>query len=108
LTRRTFSGTKVVQNLAEQRNATIAVADANKVKYADLNIASENYVNAIGKAAAIKYNLADGDNTHLNEWGGVVFSRIVSDIIVAKYPEFEPFVKKNATLSALIKAGKAA
>jgi hypothetical protein len=97
-----------VQNLAVQRTATIAVADANNVKYADLNIASENYVNAIGSTAANKYNLADKDYTHLNEWGGVVFARIVSDIIVAKYPEIAPFVKKNETLSALIKAGKAA
>ena len=108
LTRRVFSGSKVVQSLAEQRTATVAVAEANSVKFADLNIASENYVNAIGKTAASKYNLADGDWTHLNEWGGVVFARIVSDIIVAKYPEVEFAVKKNETLSALIKAGKAA
>lgn len=108
LTRRVFSGSKVVQSLAEQRTATIAVAEANAVKFADLNIASENYVNAIGKAAASKYNLADGDWTHVNEWGGVVFARIVSDILVAKFPELVPFVKKNETLSALIKEGKAA
>ncbi|KAF2714304.1 carbohydrate esterase family 12 protein [Pleomassaria siparia CBS 279.74] len=108
LTRRSFSGGKVIQNLAEQRTATIAVAEANFIKYADLNIASEDYVNSIGSAAADKYNLATGDRTHLNEWGSVVFSRIVSDIILAKYSELEYAVKKNETLSALIKAGKAA
>nr|GFD55716.1 hypothetical protein [Tanacetum cinerariifolium] len=67
------------------------------------------YVNAIGSAAADKYNLASGDRTHVNEWGGVVFSRIVSDLLVAKYPaEFAAVTKKNETLSALIAAGKAA
>lgn len=78
LTRRVFSGSKVVPNLAEQRNATIAVAQSNDIRFIDLNLASENYVNAIGKEAASQYNLASNDWTHLNEWGGVVFARIVS------------------------------
>ncbi|KAF2113983.1 lipolytic protein-like protein G-D-S-L family [Lophiotrema nucula] len=110
LTRRTFSGkpAKVVENLAEQRNATIAVANTNSFGYIDLNIASENYVNAIGQTAADKYNLADGDRTHLNPWGGVVFARIVSDLLVAKFPQLDSVTKKNETLSALIAAGKPA
>lgn len=74
-----------------------------------MNKASQDYVNAIGQDAAYKYNLAADDRTHLNEWGGVVFARIVSDLLVAKYPQqFEAVTKKNETLSALIKAGKAA
>lgn len=41
--------------------------------------------------------------------GGVVFSRLVSDLLVEKYPkEFVEVTVKNATLSALIKEGKAA
>jgi len=108
LTRRIFSGSKVVQNLAEQRNATISVAESNGIRFADLNIASENYVNAIGQTAASKYNLAAGDWTHLNEWGGVVFARIVSDLLVGKFPELREVTKANATLSALIKDGKPA
>lgn len=78
------------------------------MKWVDLNIASENYVNAIGKDAASKYNLASGDWTHVNEWGGVVFARIVSDLLVAKYPELKEATKANATLSALIAAGNPA
>ncbi|KAJ4290524.1 hypothetical protein N0V90_010741 [Kalmusia sp. IMI 367209] len=110
LTRRNFqSDGKVAENLSTQRNITITVATSNNIKYIDLNIASENYVNAIGKTAASKYNLASDDWTHLNTWGGVVFARIVSDLLVEKYPSnFQAYTKANATLSSLIKAGKPA
>ncbi|KAF2469243.1 SGNH hydrolase [Lindgomyces ingoldianus] len=108
LTRRNFNGAKVTENLAEQRAATISVAESNSIRYIDLNIASENYVNAIGKTAASKYNLASNDWTHLNEWGGVVFARIVSDLLVKKFPELEGVTKANATMSALIAEGKPA
>ncbi|KAL5379860.1 hypothetical protein DPSP01_008142 [Paraphaeosphaeria sporulosa] len=110
LTRRNFqSDGKVLENLATQRNITIQVATSNNIKWIDLNIASENYVNAIGKTAASQYNLASNDWTHLNTWGGVVFARIVSDLLVEKYPSnFQAYTKPNATLSALIKAGKPA
>ena len=108
MTRRVFSGAKVVQSLADQRTATISVAQSNGIRFVDLNIASENYVNAIGKMAASKYNLASDDWTHLNEWGGVVFGRLVSDILVEKFAELREATKSNATLSALIKEGKPA
>lgn len=85
------------------------MANSSNTKWIDLNIASENYVNAIGKTAASKYNLAANDWTHLNEWGGVVFARIVSDLLVGKYGDaFQRYTKANATLSALIEAGKPA
>lgn len=110
LTRRNFqSDGKVLENLAKERNITTAVATSNNIKYIDLNIVSENYVNALGKAEASKYNLASNDWTHLNTWGGVVFARIVSDLLVEKYPSnFQAYTKANATMSALIKAGKLA
>ncbi|PSN64743.1 SGNH hydrolase [Corynespora cassiicola Philippines] len=108
LTRRTFSGGKVIQNLEIERTATIDVAKENCVKWIDLNLVSTNYVNAIGQVAADSYNWRSGDRTHLNAWGGIVFSRIVSDLIVEKYPKFIPFVSKNETLSATIKAGEVA
>ena len=79
------------------------MADANSLRFIDLNLASQTYVNAIGKDAASKYNLAANDWTHLNEWGGVVFARIVSDLLVEKFPELKTVTKSNETLSALIK-----
>lgn len=111
LTRRSFdSKTKrVIENLSNERTATIDVANSKSLHYIDLNKASTDYVNAIGSAEADKYNLAAGDRTHVNEHGGVVFARIVSDLISEKYPsEFDGFVKKDDALSALIKAGKPA
>ncbi|KAF3010691.1 hypothetical protein E8E13_005850 [Curvularia kusanoi] len=109
LTRRTFSGGKVIENLANETAASIEIAEANRLHWINLNEASTKYVNAIGQAAADKYNLASGDRTHVNEWGGVVFARIVSDLLVSKYPEeFDSVTKKNETLSGLIAAGIAA
>jgi hypothetical protein len=108
LTRRNFNGPKVTPNLANERAATISVAETNSIKFIDLNIASENYVNAIGKEAASKYNWGPSDWTHLNEWGGVVFGRLVSDLLIEKFPELQEVTKPNATLSALIREGKAA
>ncbi|KAF2134676.1 carbohydrate esterase family 12 protein [Dothidotthia symphoricarpi CBS 119687] len=111
LTRRAFNSTtgKVIENLSVERAATIEVAEANDVHWIDLNRASTDYVNAIGQKAADMYNLASGDRTHVNVWGGVVFSRIVSDLLVEKYAgEFEGATVKNETLSALIADGKPA
>jgi hypothetical protein len=109
LTRRNFdSSGKVIENLADVTAAAISVAQSNNVKWIDLNKASLAYVNKLGKTAASNYNLASNDWTHLNEWGGVVFARIVSDLLVEKYPVLKDVTTGNATLSALIKAGKAA
>src|ERR1700761_4881350 len=66
LTRRTFQGPKVVENLAEQKTATIAAAKGGSYASIDLNAASTRFINAIGQTAANKYNLAEKDYTHLN------------------------------------------
>ena len=109
LTRRTFSGGKVIENLANETAATISVAETNGLHWVDLNQASTAYVNKIGQAAADGYNLAQGDRTHVNAWGGVVFARIVSDLLVGKYGgEFGGVTVGNETLSGLIAAGVAA
>jgi hypothetical protein len=97
----------VVENLSNETAATIEVAEANSLHWIDLNRASTAYVNAIGQAAADKYNLAQGDRTHLNEFAGVVFARIVSDLLVEKYAEeFEGVTVANETLSRAIEEGK--
>ncbi|KAI8939134.1 hypothetical protein NX059_004968 [Plenodomus lindquistii] len=111
LTRRSFDSKtkKVKDSLKNERVATIDVATSGSYHYIDLNTASADYVNAIGSTEAQKYNLAADDTTHLNKHGGEVFSRIVADLVLSKYPtEFDGFVKKNDALSALIKAGKPA
>ena len=78
LTRRTFSGGKVVENLANEARLTIQAATESGVDYIDLNKYSTAYVNAIGSANANTYNLASGDYTHLNTKGATVFANMVS------------------------------
>ena len=116
LTRRGFSGDppRVVENLADQRNATIAVAQSLKSRWIDLNNASTNYCNAIGPAASWVYNLEDGgnvtqlngtDQTHLNAKGSVVFGRMVSDLMVEKYEDIKFWTRPNATLTYELEHG---
>lgn len=108
LTRRTFSNGRVIENLANETAITNRIAEEKRLHHIDLNKASTAFVNAIGQTAADKYNWGPGDRTHLNPWGEVVFSRIVSDLLVEAYAaEFEAVTVKNETLSAAIKAGQA-
>ncbi|KAF5025716.1 hypothetical protein F66182_2183 [Fusarium sp. NRRL 66182] len=106
LTRRTFKDGKVVENLKEWRDAAIAVAQKAGIKYLDLNTASTKYVNAIGQANADKYNENEGDRTHLNPAGKIVFGRMVSDLLVEKRSDLSRYVTPNAKLSQLLKDGK--
>ncbi|EKD16796.1 uncharacterized protein L3040_006298 [Drepanopeziza brunnea f. sp. 'multigermtubi'] len=101
LTRRAFSGGKVIENLADEANVVRAAAAAlgDRTRMIDLNLASTTYVNAIGNEAAQVYNMAASDKTHLNPWGTIVFGRLVSDLLVAKYPDLASITRPNATLS---------
>lgn len=108
MTRRGFIGNMVVQNLANETAKGLAVAAATGSRFIDFNKASTAYVNAIGPAAAHAYNLSPSDNTHLNLHGSVVFGRIVSDLLVAKYSDIAAYTIPNATLTALINEGKPA
>ncbi|KAH8583296.1 SGNH hydrolase-type esterase domain-containing protein, partial [Bisporella sp. PMI_857] len=105
LTRRTFSGGHVIENLANETAIAISVATATRTRFIDLNKASTDYVNAIGSAAADTYNYIAKDRTHLSPWGTIVFGRLVSDLLIAKYPDIAKFTKSNATLSALLANG---
>lgn len=74
-------------------------------RFIDLNRASTDYVNAIGQNASWAYNYLPDDRTHLNDWGSVVFGRLVSDLLVAKYKDIKVWTKANETLSAALREG---
>jgi hypothetical protein len=87
----------------------------------DLNAASLAYVDAIGKDAAEKYALKDGDETHLNAWGSIVFGRMVADLLEGHQPSvsslrrraedpscFQKWIQANETMSDEIWKGTAA
>lgn len=106
LTRRNFSGGKVKQDLEDQRNAAIAAAKAVGAQWLDLNIASVDYINAIGQENAEYYNLSEGDRTHLNTKGEIVFGRMVADLMVREREDLRPYFKENKALSDKIWAGE--
>ena len=81
LTRRTFSGGKIVEDLAVQAAATKAAAEEAGVPVIDLNRKSTDYLNAVGEVDAHTYNLNADDNTHLNVEGSIVFGNMVSGLI---------------------------
>ncbi|RYP72595.1 hypothetical protein DL771_004090 [Monosporascus sp. 5C6A] len=110
LTRRVFQGNTVVDSLHDQRLAAVEAARRTNSPVIDLNAASIKYVNAIGKAAAYEYNwgVDKKDTTHLNEWGTVVFGRMVADLIIDALPSLESYITANKTMSDRIANGQPA
>jgi lysophospholipase L1-like esterase len=106
LTRRTFSGGKVVENLSQHAQLAREAANETGTKFLDLNVASTKYINAIGGANADKYNLASGDRTHLNVGGEKVFGRMVADLLIKARPDVEQFITPNKAISDKIAAGQ--
>ncbi|KAK1994775.1 GDSL-like Lipase/Acylhydrolase [Colletotrichum falcatum] len=106
LTRRAFSGGRVVQNLEAERLRAAAAAEAVGAACLDLNAASTDYVNAIGSENGHKYDLSPGDATHLNAAGGVVFGRLVADLLLEKREDLAEFIRENEALSNKLKNGE--
>ncbi|KAG9231769.1 SGNH hydrolase-type esterase domain-containing protein [Amylocarpus encephaloides] len=111
LTRRTFSGGKVIENLSEQVAATLQVAKDQKVQSIDLNKASTAYINAVGQANADKYNLESGDRTHVNPEGELLFGNMVAWLIESSTDEglgaqTESFLAPKTEVVEAIEAGK--
>lgn len=96
-------------DLAAERELTIAAAKKVGADVLDLNHASQAYVEALGEEAAHAYNRVPADMTHLNEWGGVVFGRMVADLMIEKLAlAVEPWIRANETMSDLIANGQPA
>ncbi|KAG9943140.1 SGNH hydrolase, partial [Aureobasidium melanogenum] len=73
LTRRKYTNTTtptIIQDLAVQRNLTIAAARRTHSRYIDLNIASTEYCNAIGPEAAWRSSIMSGDEHSDSEHSG--------------------------------------
>ncbi|KAJ4138596.1 hypothetical protein NW768_002446 [Fusarium equiseti] len=106
LTRRTFSGGEVVQNLKDWAAETISAAADVGGQYLELNKASTDYINAIGSQNADFYNWGPGDRTHLNPPGEIVFGRMVVDLLLEKRGDFSSYFDSNEALSEKIKKGE--
>ncbi|KAH6635942.1 SGNH hydrolase-type esterase domain-containing protein [Chaetomium tenue] len=105
LTRRTFTNGQLDDSLANVSDAAKKAATAVGVTLLDLNAASKKYVQAIGSSNADKYNLAQGDRTHLNPHGTDVFGRMVADLIVGWKPALSTYITPDAALSEKIAQG---
>ncbi|PBP16354.1 putative gdsl-like lipase acylhydrolase protein [Diplocarpon rosae] len=105
LTRRAFSLGKVIENLAQQANATIYVAKSLGVPYIDLNRASTDYINKIGATLADTYNLTPDDRTHLNPYGELLFGTLVSVLIGRTLDQGRWWTKPNVTIARALSNG---
>jgi len=105
LTRRTFSGGLLDDSLADVSEAAKKAAAAAGVTVLDLNAASRKFVQAIGSSNADRYNLADGDRTHLNPHGEAVFARIVADLIVGWDAALADYITPDQDMSDKIAQG---
>lgn len=96
------------QSLEIERLIAIVAAAETDSLYIDLNKASTDYVNAIGEEASHEYNYEPDDNTHLNEHGGVVFGRMVADLLLRKRNCLAPWITPDEELSDDIWSGRPA
>ncbi|KAF4982967.1 hypothetical protein FZEAL_1537 [Fusarium zealandicum] len=108
LTRRRFENGEVLQNLKNERGAAIYVAKQVGAKYLDLNMASTDYLNALGEKDAQYYNLDGTDRTHLNLAGEVVFGRMVADLLLEKRADLGKFITPNKEMTRKIQEGELA
>ncbi|KAI0392405.1 carbohydrate esterase family 12 protein [Xylariaceae sp. FL0594] len=93
-------------SLHEERLAAIrAAANVTGSSIIDLNAASLEYVDAIGRDAAWAYNWGPSDYTHLNPRGEAVFGRMVVDLITRARPELRSWFAPNRTLSYALRHG---
>lgn len=110
ISRRNFNSSGlVVEDLADQRAATIAVAKSIGISYIDLNEASTKYLDAIGSANAATFNRIPTDFTHLNPAGSVVFGDMVSFLLTSttkagKY--LSQYTRPDPKVVAAIEQGK--
>ncbi|GKZ74335.1 hypothetical protein AnigIFM50267_011834 [Aspergillus niger] len=105
----TSTGTPlVIQDLADQRAATIVAAENTKVSYVDLNKASTDYLDSIGPADAYTYNLKPNDYTHLNVQGSQVFGGMVALLVDQAFAELKDdgYVKVNSDLLTALVVGE--
>ena len=96
----------MIENLAEWAAATIDAAAATGVKYLDLNQASTDYVNAIGESNGEKYDLSEGDSTHLNPSGEKVFGRMTLDLLLEARGDLGEYFEQHEALSEKIANGE--
>ncbi|KAK7966458.1 uncharacterized protein PG986_000735 [Apiospora aurea] len=104
----THSPHNLTDTLHNERLATITASRNSTTTLLDLNAASLTYVDRIGSDAAHAYDLKAGDSTHLNDWGSVVFGRMVADLLLATAAGREclgPWIRRNETLSQTIRDG---
>ncbi|KAL4789140.1 SGNH hydrolase-type esterase domain-containing protein [Aspergillus venezuelensis] len=106
LSRRNFDGDTVSEDFVEWRLRAIAAAEDSEIGYLDLTTASTDYINAIGAENAETYDLSDGDGTHINEAGGIVFGRMVADLLLEKRDDLEEYITPNEELSEKIANGE--
>ncbi|KAK3902820.1 SGNH hydrolase-type esterase domain-containing protein [Staphylotrichum tortipilum] len=105
LTRRKFTNGVLNDDLADVAAAAKKAAAAVGAALLDLNAASAKYIQAIGSANADTYNLADGDRTHLNDYGRAVFGRMVADLVLGRFPALDLYITPDAALSDKIARG---
>jgi hypothetical protein len=108
LSRRRFSNTTgmVTQNLADVSAAAQVAAAQSGAKLIDLNGASTRYLNAIGAERASRFNLKEGDYTHLNSGGSVVFGNLVAVLMREVVPELRRWIRPDGEVVEKLREGE--
>jgi lysophospholipase L1-like esterase len=106
LSRRKYgSDGKIKLDLADVVAAAKQAASETGADIIDLNAASVKYLNAIGKDKAPTYDLKEGDSTHLNAQGSVVFGNLVAMLIKKEVPAVSSYIKPVKAVQSALEKG---
>lgn len=100
LSRRNYNtdGT-IADTLGPWAGYAIGVAQETGTRCVDLWKSSLHYLEQIGEPAARRLDLNEGDHTHLNVKGSIVFGRMVSDLLLKAISEIQKVTKPDTALS---------
>lgn len=96
----------VKDDLANVREGAIEAAKTVDSDWADLNVRSREYLNAIGSENADTYNYEEDDHTHLNEGGAIVFGGLVAELVLETFPDLSDYVQVGGNLGDALDSGE--
>ncbi|KAL4925339.1 uncharacterized protein BDV17DRAFT_294563 [Aspergillus undulatus] len=96
----------IKEDFVKWHEKALAAAKDTGADYLNLITASTDYINVIGVDNAATYDLSEGDGTHINEKAGIVFSRMVADLLLEKREDLAVYISENEELSEKIENGE--
>ncbi|KAK2740088.1 hypothetical protein FQN55_009037 [Onygenales sp. PD_40] len=107
LSRRNYDADgRITRDLANVVELTEQAAVETGALLGDLNARSMEYLEAIGEENAITYDYKEGDRTHINQAGEVVFAGVVALLLDELVPGLSEYIVTDEKLVKALEAGE--